>query len=60
MKKKYIAPSIEIINMEPTSIMEVSGWTPSGDKDKDGFGVTRRTKTIRSKTTNSKQGNILI
>ena len=35
MKKKYIAPSIEIINMEPTSIMEVSGWTPSGDKKND-------------------------
>lgn len=44
MKKKYIAPSIEIINMEPTSIMEVSGWTPSGDKDKDGFGVTEEDK----------------
>lgn len=39
MKKKYIAPSIEIINMEPTSIMEVSGWTPSGDKKNDGFGI---------------------
>lgn len=39
MKKKYIAPSIEIINMEPTSIMEVSGWTPSGDTKNDGFGI---------------------
>lgn len=38
MKKKYIAPSIEIINMEPTSIMEVSGWTPSGKKN-EGFGI---------------------
>ena len=38
MKKKYIAPSIEIINMEPTSIMEVSGWTPSGDTKNDGYG----------------------
>lgn len=44
MKKKYIAPSIEIINMEPTSIMEVSGWTPSGDKKNDGFGVTEEDK----------------
>ena len=39
MKKKYIAPSIEIINFEPTCIMKVSGWTPSGDKKNDGFGV---------------------
>lgn len=38
MKKKYIAPSIEIINMEPTSIMKVSGWTPSGKKN-EGFGI---------------------
>lgn len=44
MKKKYIAPSIEIINMEPTSIMEVSGWTLSGDKKNDGFGVTEEDK----------------
>lgn len=43
MKKKYIAPSIEIINMEPTSIMEVSGWTPTGDKN-HGFGVTEEDK----------------
>lgn len=43
MKKKYIAPSIEIINMEPTSIMEVSGWTPTEDKN-DGFGVTEEDK----------------
>lgn len=39
MKKKYIAPSIEIINMEPTSIMKVSGWTPSGDTKNNGFGI---------------------
>ncbi len=44
MKKKYIAPSIEIINMEPTSIMEVSGWTPSGDKKNDGFGIVEEDK----------------
>lgn len=44
MKKKYIAPSIEIIKMEPTSIMEVSGWTSSGDKKNDGFGVTEEDK----------------
>lgn len=43
MKKKYIAPSIEIINMEPTSIMEVSGWTPSGKKN-DGFGIVEEDK----------------
>lgn len=43
MKKKYIAPSIEIINMEPTSIMEVSGWTPTGNKN-DGVGVTEEDK----------------
>lgn len=44
MKKKYIAPSIEIINMEPTSIMEVSGWTPSGDTKNDGFGIVEEDK----------------
>lgn len=38
MKKKYIAPSIEIINLEPTCMMQVSRWTPTGDKN-DGFGV---------------------
>lgn len=43
MKNKYIAPSIEIINMEPTSIMEVSGWTPSGNKN-DGFGIVEEDK----------------
>lgn len=43
MKKKYIAPSIEIINMEPTSIMEVSGWTPTGNKN-DGFGIVEEDK----------------
>lgn len=43
MKKKYIAPSIEIINMEPTSIMEVSGWTPSGKKN-EGFGIVEENK----------------
>lgn len=43
MKKKYIAPSIEIINMEPTSIMEESDWTPTGNK-KDGSGVTEEDK----------------
>lgn len=43
MKKKYIAPSIEIINMEPTSIMEVSGWTTTGDKN-NGSGVTEEDK----------------
>lgn len=43
MKKKYIAPSIEIINFEPTSMMTVSRWTPSGDKN-DSFGVTEEDK----------------
>ena len=44
MKKKYIAPSIEIINMEPTSIMKVSGWTPSGDTKNDGFSIVEEDK----------------
>lgn len=43
MKKKYIAPSIEIINFEPTSMMTVSRWTPSGDKNYS-FGVTEEDK----------------
>ena len=43
MKKKYIAPSIEIINMEPTSIMQVSRWTPTGNEN-DGFGVIEEDK----------------
>lgn len=44
MKKKYIAPSIEIINMEPTSIMKVSGWTPSGDTKNNGFSIVEEDK----------------
>ncbi len=40
MKKKYIAPSIEIINFEPTCMMKASGWTTSEDKENDGFGMT--------------------
>lgn len=49
MKKKYIAPSIEIINMEPTTIMEVSGWTPSGDKNNDGFSIVEEDKNNQYK-----------
>ena len=38
MKKKYVAPEITVIGMEPLQIMAGSvgsdrGWTPDGDKD---------------------------
>ena len=37
-KKKYIAPEITVIGMEPLQIMAASiesdsGWTPDGDKN---------------------------
>ena len=38
MKKKYVAPEITVIGMEPLQIMNASGWTPDGDKD-HGFGI---------------------
>ena len=42
MKKKYVAPEITVIGMEPLQIMAGSisdrGWTPDGDKD-HGFGI---------------------
>ena len=47
MKKKYITPAINIIEIQPISMLAASpnsGWTPSGDKDKDGFGVTEEDK----------------
>ena len=42
-KKKYIAPEITVIEMEPSQIMAGSvgsdrGWTPDGDI-KNGFSV---------------------
>lgn len=42
-KKKYIAPEITVIEMEPSQIMAGSvgsdrGWTPDGDKS-HGFGI---------------------
>ena len=42
-KKKYIAPKITVIEMEPSQIMAGSfgsdrGWTPDGDKD-HGFDI---------------------
>lgn len=42
MKKKYVAPEITVIGMEPLQIMAGSisdrGWTPDGD-EKNGFGI---------------------
>lgn len=43
MKKKYVAPEITVIGMEPLQIMAGSiasdcGWTPDGDKT-HGFGI---------------------
>lgn len=43
MKKKYVAPEISVIGMEPLQIMAGSvgsdrGWTPDGDKN-NGFGI---------------------
>ena len=42
-KKKYVAPEISVIGMEPLQIMAGSvgsdrGWTPDGDKD-HGFSI---------------------
>lgn len=39
-KKKYVAPEVSVIEMEPLQIMagSVSGWTPNGN-EKDGFSV---------------------
>lgn len=42
-KKKYVAPEISVIEMEPLQIMAGSlendrGWSPDGD-EKDGFSV---------------------
>lgn len=42
-KKKYVAPEISVIEIEPLQIMAGSidsdrGWSPDGD-EKDGFSV---------------------
>ena len=41
-KKKYVAPEVSVIGMEPLQIMAGSisdcGWTPDGD-EKNGFSV---------------------
>lgn len=37
-KKKYIDPKITVIEMEPSQIMTLSGWTPDSDKS-HGFGI---------------------
>ena len=42
-KKKYVAPEISVIEMEPLQIMAGSigsdrGWTPDGDED-NGFDI---------------------
>lgn len=42
-KKKYVAPEISVVEMEPLQIMAGSiendrGWSPDGD-EKDGFSV---------------------
>lgn len=37
-KKKYVAPEVSVIEMEPLQIMTASGWTPDGDKN-NGFGI---------------------
>ena len=42
-KKKYVAPEISVIEMDPLQIMAGSlesdrGWSPDGD-EKDGFSV---------------------
>lgn len=41
-KKKYVAPEVSVIEMEPSQIMAGSvsdrGWTPDGD-EKNGFDI---------------------
>ncbi|WP_278672756.1 hypothetical protein [Leyella stercorea] len=42
-KKKYVAPEISVIEMDPLQIMAGSlendrGWSPDGD-EKNGFGI---------------------
>lgn len=42
MKKKYIAPAINIIKIQPIYMLAASpnkGWTPSGDTEKDGYSI---------------------
>lgn len=37
-KKKYVAPEVSVIEMEPLQIMNASGWTPDGDES-NGFDI---------------------
>lgn len=44
MMKKYIAPSTKFVRIATTTLMAVSGWTPTGDKNNNGFGVVEEDK----------------
>ena len=44
MMKKYIAPSTKFVRIVPTTMMAVSGWTPTDDKNNNGFGVVEEDK----------------
>ena len=37
-KKKYVAPEVSVIEMEPLQIMNASGWTPDDNKS-NGFDI---------------------
>lgn len=45
MKKTYISPTITVIGVESSELMAVSGWTPNGDKEHDGFDIVEEDKT---------------
>lgn len=45
MKKTYISPTITVICVESSELMSVSGWTPNGDKEHDGFDIVEEDET---------------
>lgn len=60
MMKKYIAPSIKCVRIAPTTLMAVSGWTPTGDKNNDGFGVVEEDDSYNDEDFGSKRNDVEI
>lgn len=44
MRKIYVAPTTHCVRIETTTLMAVSGWTPTNDKNNNGFGVVEEDK----------------
>ena len=38
-KKKFVAPEVSVIEMEPLQIMTASRWIPNGDEENNGFDI---------------------